>query len=426
MSNCRKVARAWLLLIGSAAWCLPVAAAEESPPSSGDLVPKFEVVSQLDRLKENEAAILGKAAVIGEFNEVAKSYGLDRTGPRGRDFTIKMVWAPERNRALFCGANHGVPHRLNDVWEFDLAALTWSMLYAPDNSRSYTGLGKDYSDVEFRDGILITKRGGPAVIAHTWWGLAYDPRAKAMFFMNTWVTNKKESVELLGGDPAQLYAGPPLWSFDPEKRTWKMHKTSPPYPRAPFGGLMEYVPELKGVVWHTNNWQMQATWLYDPKQNCWANLNANAETRDFQDQSPQPEQVGYYDPMRKKIYVQRHYDTFEYNPARNAWKKLITGDKESGKYPYGHDARSPMYYDPASGQGLLVEFLTNRIWAYDPDRIAWTLLMPEGDAMPEGNKRLAYVDERFQVLVVLHDTTVWAYRYKLKPRPAEPGASSMK
>ena len=59
-----------------------------------------------------------------------------------------------RTRALFAGANHGSPHRLNDVWEFDLPSLTWAMLYAPDLPRGYADLGKDTSDVEFKDGVL--------------------------------------------------------------------------------------------------------------------------------------------------------------------------------------------------------------------------------------------------------------------------------
>jgi hypothetical protein len=81
------------------------------------------VLAKIQALKANQAALLGQAQVVGEFNEVARRYNLHKTGPMGRDFTIKMVWAPERRRALFCGANHGVPHRLNDVWEFDLTAV---------------------------------------------------------------------------------------------------------------------------------------------------------------------------------------------------------------------------------------------------------------------------------------------------------------
>ena len=237
-----------------------------------------KVAAKIKALKPSQAVLLGEAKVMGDFNEVAKHWNLHKTGPRGRDFTIKMVWAPERQRVLFCGANHGVPHRLNDVWEFDLSRLTWLMLYAPDNARDYTGLGKDFSDVEFRDGIFITKRGGPAIIAHTWWGLTYDPKRRMMLFMNTWVTNKKKMVELLGDDPAKLYAGPPLWGFSPESGRWRMLKTPSPAPRPIFGGWLEYVPELKGTLWHANNWQMRASWLYDAKAGSWRNLQANGST----------------------------------------------------------------------------------------------------------------------------------------------------
>lgn len=112
-------------------------AAADTPPSTAEpkLAPKSAVLEKLAALKPNHAVLLGKSDVVGEFNDTARRYDLHRTGPRGRDFTIKVCWAPDRRRALFCGANHGVPHRLNDVWEFDLPSLSWAMLYAPDNPR---------------------------------------------------------------------------------------------------------------------------------------------------------------------------------------------------------------------------------------------------------------------------------------------------
>jgi hypothetical protein len=401
-------------LLVAAVLCPCVSSVAGAPPEAiQPSLPVNEVaLARIKALKANQAVLLGKAEVVGEFNEVARTYHLHKTGPMGRDFTIKMVWAPERHRALFCGANHGVPHRLNDVWEFDLASLTWALLYAPDNPRDYTGLGKDASDVEFKDGILITKRGGPAVIAHTWWGLTYDPEQKALLFMNTWVTNQKKAVEQLGGDPAQLYAGPPLWAFSPATGRWKALRTDSPSPRAPFGGLLEYIPDIQGSIWHTNNWQMKATWLYDARTNTWKDLKANSQAGDFEKQAPAPEQVGYYDPGRKLVIVQRHKETFHFNPRTNEWKKVLTADAASEQVPFGHDARAPMYHDPISGHGLLAQFPTNALWAYDPGQTAWTKLNPEGDRMPEGNKRLAYFDPAHNVFVVLRGTTVWAYRYR--------------
>ena len=386
----------------------------DAPPAKLEprLDPKPEVREKLAALKPNRAILLGKADVTGEFNDTAKKYDLHKTGPKGRDFTLKMCWAPDRKRVLYCGANHGVPHRLNDVWEFDLPSLTWAMLYAPDLPRGYADLGKDTSDCEFKDGVLVTKRGGPAVIAHTWWGLTYDPRKKALLFMNTWVTDRKKAVKDLGGDPAALYDGPPLWAFFPAEKKWASFKAPKPYPVAIFGGMLEFVPELGGSVWHANNWQTRGTWVHDFDKDAWTDLKANGGGKAFEREAAEPEQVGYYDPRRKILVAQRHHDTHHYDVAKNEWKKVLAGDKDDGKTPYGHDARAVIGYDPVSGHGLLVQFQTNTLWAYDPDRTAWAKLTPDGDPMPTGGKRLAYVDPARNAVVVIDGVTVWAYRYR--------------
>jgi hypothetical protein len=380
--------------------------------AAADFKPKPTVADKLAALKPNQAVLLGKADVVGEFNDTARKYDLHKTGPKGRDFTLKMCWAPDRKRALFLGANHGVPHRLNDVWEFDLPSLTWSMLYAPDLPRGYGDLGKDTSDVEFKDGLFVTKRGGPAIIAHTWWGLTYDPKRKALLFMNTWVTEQKKAAAALGGDPAQLYAGPPLWAFFPAERQWKAFRAPKPYPVAIFGGMLEYIPELGNSVWHANNWQMRGTWVHDYEKDAWRDLKANTDPKAFEKEAAEPEQIGYYDPARKIIVAHRHYDTSHYDVVKNVWKKTRTGNKDDDKTPYGHDARSVMYHDAKSGHGLLVQFQTNTVWAYDPDAATWAKLAPDGDAMPTGGKRLAYFDPAAGVVVVIDGVTVWAYRYK--------------
>src|SRR5690606_24021846 len=153
-----------------------------------------------------------------------------------------------------------------------------------------------------------------------------------------------------------------------------------------------------------NNWQMHGTWLHDFEKDAWRDLKANGGGKAFERESPAPEQIGYYDPGRKIVVAHRHHDTFHYDPKSNAWKKVLTGNKEDGRTPYGHDARSVLYHDPASGHGLLVQFQTNTVWAYDPDGPAWRKLAPDGDPMPTGTKRLAYVDPAMNALVVLDGT----------------------
>lgn len=396
---------AWLPLLLAGVLFPPGALAQEP-----QLAPKPAVLQRLQRLQPNQAVLLGQAKVVGEFNDVARRYRLHKTGPRARDYCLKMVWAPERKRALYCGANHGVPHRLNDVWEFDLAAMAWVLLYAPDNPRGYRGLGKDPSDVVFRQGRLMTRRGGPVVVGHTWWGLTYDTRGRQLLWMNLWATDRAAGAAQVGGDPSKLYAGPLLWAFSPQTRCWKPLNAPPPYPRAGFAGMLEYVPELQGAIWHTNAWFHRGTWLYLPEQNRWRNLKANEETGDFQAQAVRPEQVAYYDPGRKILVAHCQFDTHHFDLEKKQWRKVLSG--QEGQVPQGHDARSVFYYDPNSGHGLLFHFRTNQLWSYDPDAVRWTRLAPQGDPVPQGKKRLAYFDPARGVFVLIRDTTVWAYRYR--------------
>jgi hypothetical protein len=125
-----------LSVVAAGTGALPSSAVAADPPTGGKIDPPLDpqpaIADTLAALKPNHGVRLGKADVVGEFNATARKYDLDKTGPRARDFTLKMCWAPDRTRALYCGANHGVPHRLNDVWEFDLPSLTWVLLYAPD------------------------------------------------------------------------------------------------------------------------------------------------------------------------------------------------------------------------------------------------------------------------------------------------------
>ncbi|WP_418647176.1 hypothetical protein ACNQFN_18130 [Thauera butanivorans] len=390
----------------------PCSAGADNTSATEAKTPPAGVRQKLLALEPGRGLVLGKAAVLGEFNDVARDHSLDRTGPRGRDFSVKMVWAPDRDAALFLGANHGSPHRLNDVWEFDLDAMAWRMLYASDNSRSYAGLGKDMSDVLFKDGVLVTKRGGPAVIGHTWWGMAYDWTDRQILYMNTWATDQDKAILALGGDPMQRYKGPPLWSFDPTSKSWGAIKSNGPYPRAPFAGFMEYVEPLGGVVWHSNHWQMRATWLFRTRSGEWEKLAEHGKEVDYLGEVPRQEQVGYYDPIRRILVLSSGTRTSHFDVIRKRWRKIIDEPEGSDHVPDAHDARTPMYFDPKSGHGILVDLKSSRIWGYDPDRGAWSNLQIDGDPMPSGKKQLAYFDANFNVVVVLTENKVWVYRYQ--------------
>jgi hypothetical protein len=378
-----------------------------SCPHAADarLPPNAAALERIQSLRPNQSLRLGHAKVIGEFNATALEFGLDRTGPRARDFCRKMVWAPERRRALFAGANHGTPHRLNDVWEFDLAAMSWLLVYAPDLPRTYGGLGPDASDVEFRDGVLMTRRGGPAVIGHTWSGLTYDAEQRGMLFMNTWPINVDPLVKQVGGDPGQQYRGPPLWRFDAAARRWSVVKTPEPWPKAAVGALLEWVPELGGSVWHLNNWQLSASWLLDSGHGAWRVIADAKSSPGFADHAPGRELVGYHDPVRKRIVAQYRNDTFHFDTGTRRWARSVASGSVDG-----HDAHTGFYRHPATGLGLLVDFRDGRLHAYDPDQARWRTIKPDGEPMPSGPRVLAFIDQQLNVLAVIDDTEVWVYK----------------
>jgi hypothetical protein len=89
---------------------------------------------------------------------------------------------------------------------------------------------------------------------------------------------------------------------------------------------------LGGSAWHANNWQMRGTWLHDLDKDVWKDLKANGGGKAFEAQSPEPEQIVYYDPKRKILVVQRHYDTHHYDPAKNEWKKVLVGTRRTGRH----------------------------------------------------------------------------------------------
>jgi hypothetical protein len=120
----------------------------------------------------------------GPINDTMKKLGLHERGPKPRNYCRKWVWAPDRKRALFCGANAGVPHRFNDVWEYDLASNTWGLLYEPDADFNAVRQMKPEQKSAFnktvpmvKDGILMTSKGAPFDPIHSLWQITQRGQA---------------------------------------------------------------------------------------------------------------------------------------------------------------------------------------------------------------------------------------------------------
>ncbi len=365
-----------------------------------------EKLASVSGLEANHATDLPAPAITGNFNATARQFRLDERGPGSRDFSVKMVWSPTRETALFAGANHGAPHRLNDVWEYSLAKNSWHLLYAPDPDRPYSGLGKNPQGVYAEAGILREARGGPAVRGHTWWGLAVDEKRDQLLWMNAWVGVDK-AFEDLDLDPGDAYAGPPLWSFDPGTGKWRPVITEGPYPEAGFGGALTYVPDRDSFIWYIHNWKAAGLWEYFPGENRWRALLTRKALKQYRKKSrkaPGEELVMVHDAAGNRLIAQQGQSTFHFSFEDRQWQEMATDG------PFGHDARSPAWYMPERGQVILWHRRQHQLWTYDPQTRHWQKLQPEGPAMPRAKGRLGYFDPKRGVFVIMARDRVWVYR----------------
>jgi hypothetical protein len=324
---------------------------------------------------------------------------------------------PERRRAIFYGANHGGPHRLNDVWEYDLPSNTWVCLYGPDKTKGRHR--SDYDDLDWelaRTGVIRTKRGGPGNPPHSWWNMAYDPVARAMITPCSFSTCDREVRDLLKNGRHK----PPMWAFYPQKKMWEpILGSTGELPRYENARAMEYVPELGGTVWTKS----AGMYLYDSKANSWKLLGSSS--RYGKDLAPR-ECVMAYLPDRKMLVAHARWGkgapsigyaeskTYHYSIEKNEWKMVLHSRKKNDP-PAGFDAATNFAYDPVGKVCLLWDRpYTGALWAYDPGAVKWTKVALKGPPPPTRGRdaNLAYYDVARNVFVV---NGAWVYRHRRRP-----------
>jgi len=436
MTFARRVgcATAFILLVGGGA-----ASAGPSPTTRPSVTPVLDpdpaVMKIIDGLGDGESAVLPKLRTAGDLNDVARHYNMHVRGPGARDYCIKMVWMPDRKRAVYYGANHGAPHRTNDVWEYDLPSNTWVCLYGPDLLRGAANWAKYLDRETLKTGIPRTKRGGPAVNGHAWWQLAYDPHLGAMLTFCSWsmVPGEVREAQKRGSHK------PPFWAFRAEQRQWQPITGSTfkgRRPRYHNASALEYVPDLGGTVWCANSWANRGMWLYDSRTNTWTDLKPNGgDKKDFQRNAPGSEQVMVYAPDRKMLIAHlARADrktkkvsgaTTQYSVEKNRWDRTVSAKADATAdppMPPGFDASTNFAYDRVGRVALLWDpGTTKALWAYDPDTTTWTRLAPKGPPPPGGrDAKLAFYDAARNVFVI---PGKWVYRHRRRApaRPADTG-----
>ena len=338
------------------------------------------------------------------------------SGPRVRDYCNRMVWAPERQRALYCGGGHNV-HPWNDVWEFDLAANTWVCLYGADPVPPRFGPDKEAEALAWykanavvKDGVIRTPRGGPLRPCHTWWSLCYDSERKRMLFVEShkglFATDKAMLAKAHNLDPMdpilRTYgsgAGEAwLLSFYPETGEWKEVLTG--MPKAGESSCLEHLPDQKTLWWLSGK-----TYRYETAKNEW---------RPMPQDGPRLGGESAYDPETKKVVVTVGLQTWVFSCATNTWTLAQENAPDGGYVPV-----SVFCFDSTAKKFVLCTLLKlkdkpdagMRLWLYDVKENQWTAPAPPGDG-PKLSRIAGYYDPARNVTVLYSNQETWVYRGK--------------
>lgn len=229
------------------------------------------IVKLLAGLENNTVVRLPNTKITGDRIDQDKFFA--QRGPGGRDYCVKMCYAPSRKTALYAGANHGAPSRLNDAWEYHLGSNTWIRLCAGDGGdhgqlirvRQSIKEGKNAEEnkawlkqwyeqnVELAGGYVRTKRNhGPVEPWHTWGGLEWDPSSRRLLWAvldnDGHMGGKlKQYAEATGQDyeklKGQLKPGTSLYMLDPTTGLWQRQLGPDPRPYLRgMGGSLVYIP----------------------------------------------------------------------------------------------------------------------------------------------------------------------------------------
>ncbi|MBL8026095.1 MAG: hypothetical protein JNL74_06780, partial [Fibrobacteres bacterium] len=195
------------------------------------------VIRIISNLAPNQGAFLPAFKCVDRNNGAgfAAFASFATAGPGTRDYCNKWVYAPSRARALYCGSNHGAPHKFNDVWEYDLASNTWVMLHKPDSG---------------------------VVPCHTWWGLTYDRKRDELLWAS-------------GGGCGSWVDWHVYKPFQPENG-WTVKTFSNAAPGIGLGGAFEYIPDQDKLIWYFNDWASPGMRSLDPLTGSWSTLIAGS------------------------------------------------------------------------------------------------------------------------------------------------------
>ncbi len=372
------------------------------------LEPNQALLKQIKELEVNTWLKLPRPKVIGdlEWTKAMNWKSMLQVGPYGRDFSNKMAWMPDRKRALFAGGGHNV-RPLNDVWEYDLAANTWVCLYGADRPAQRVKPEWIKSNLVLKDGVLMTKRGGPPRLSHSFDGWNYDSERRVAFMPESLrgavFVDHKAVAEGLGMTAEELKTkwkpAPYLLTFDPYACKWGFITEN--VPKCGRDPSARYISHLKGY-WVSSSVMA----LYDPEKKTSKVLSKKGGGGGYASSTA-------YDPDTKSVVVivpkskKGPAKTWIYYFDTDTWKTAqpdapVGGRSSSGYFDYDSTAKCCVLYN-ASAQ--------EKFWVYDPKANDWTAVKTKG-AQPVGGAVIGYYDPARDVVVHYNNKGVWVCRLK--------------
>jgi len=347
---------------------------------------------------------------------------------------------------MYCGADHGTPHGLNDVWEFHLGSNSWNLILPPASDKHrYAGvrnamhrarklvekgvdveknkaiikekeayMRKWWSKMSVAEGYIQSPNGGPVYPWHTWDGLTYDTRTKRLYWAELSSDNvgKRHAVQVrhtrnyakfTGKDAEKLVAmirpGTSMYAYDSAEGRWMRQMGAGPFPNMRgMGGSLHYIPDIDKTIWYCNVYNTvggrDGMWTYDAKTNKWSQLLSKGQIAGQVKSGAAPGeelQMAYSSKHKKLVSVQGRR-TFTYDVKANRWSKAAAcpgyaSDSQSVfDYDSGADVFIFVYKDAPGKRGYSDE--PWRLAAYDLKTDKWEVVKIKGQNLPQDPKRV--------------------------------------
>jgi hypothetical protein len=408
--------------------------AEVAKPTLATAGGKKQIAGPLAGLPSAPGAHIEKIKALGD-NEWLK-LGAPAPDPkwgvaRGRSWCPHLPYAPELKAAFMYGEGvHAFTkpdgRYMDDFFAYDVNANRWICIY-PGGDVKTTTLKMD------SHGFEVDAEGQPIPVAqmvHAYEQVTYDTdRGRFMFMpcpashnITVWAERRK----LWGGGYASNCSP---WMFNAAAGKFELQKTTGPVPTSSYGDILEYVPDLKKVVFLRSG--EKCAWLYDPQANTWSNLSPKGPPPPFGIDAS-----ACLDTKRDRIYLGGGYYPVApganafwcYDIKSNTWVDLAPkGETCGGSNRFGPGS-TVLNYDSMNDVVVLFYHVPEKpeargIYIYDPATNSWgekPLLLPL-EVANVGQYAIcnhgfysAELDAHFIYTASDSDNnaTMWVYRYK--------------